>query len=81
MTLRELLLMCDGRIKESWTHTSAVLTFIANGQLKRKGGGMFKPDDFNPVKERPKRPPEDPAAVKLAWQNLIAMWPKKHERG
>jgi hypothetical protein len=48
LTLRELLLMAEGRSRDNWAHTSAVLALVANVNRDPKKSKAYKPADFNP---------------------------------
>ena len=55
LTLRELVWMADGRVRQSWVHTSSVLAMIANVNRDPKKTRAFRPDDFNPFAARSAR--------------------------
>jgi len=40
--------MAEGRCREHWNHTSAILAMLANVNRDPKKSRVFKPDDFNP---------------------------------
>lgn len=40
--------MSEGRSRERWTHTSMVLSLIANVNRDPKKGRAFTPSDFDP---------------------------------
>jgi len=40
--------MAEGRCREHWNHTSAILAMLANVNRDPKKSRAFKPDDFNP---------------------------------
>lgn len=45
--------MAEGRIRERWTHTSAVLALLANiHRDRRKRPTPYKPADFDPYHHR-----------------------------
>lgn len=44
--------MAEGRAKETWQHTSALMALIANAHRDPKKGKVFEPDDFNPYVSR-----------------------------
>jgi len=44
--------MAEGRAKENWQHTSALMALIANAHRDPKKGKAFEPDDFNPYSEK-----------------------------
>ncbi len=48
MTLRELWQMAEERQRDQWSHTSLVLSVIANIHRDPKRAGRFSADDFNP---------------------------------
>jgi hypothetical protein len=48
LTLRELLLMADGRQRSEWSRTSAQMALIANTQRDPKKTRAFRPSDFDP---------------------------------
>ena len=48
LTLRELVLMSDGRDRQLWVHTSFVLAMLANVHRDPKKGRAMRPADFNP---------------------------------
>jgi hypothetical protein len=47
-TLRELVWMAEGRGRDLWSHTSALLALIANVNRDPKKSRPLKPADFNP---------------------------------
>lgn len=49
MTLRQLFWMAEGRVKDNWQHTSAILALVANVNRDPKKTKAFKPSDFNPT--------------------------------
>ncbi len=54
MTLRELVAMAEGRVRESWDHTSVVLALVANVHRDpRRRSDPFMPAEFHPY-ERPR---------------------------
>lgn len=44
--------MAEGRGREAWARTSAILTLIANANRDPKRGRAFKPSDFDPYAVR-----------------------------
>ncbi|WP_428937764.1 hypothetical protein [Fontivita pretiosa] len=48
MTLRQLLLMAEGRIEQEWNHTAAILAMLANVNRDPKKGRALRPADFHP---------------------------------
>lgn len=44
--------MAEGRGREAWARTSAILTLIANTNRDPKKGRAFKPSDFDPYARR-----------------------------
>ena len=54
MTLRELLAMAEGRIRENWNHTSAMLALLSNVHRDPKKGRALRPADFHPLLARAK---------------------------
>lgn len=57
MTLRELLWMAEGRGREHWAHTSALLALLANVHRDPKKHRAFSPADFNPYEALERRKP------------------------
>jgi hypothetical protein len=47
--------MAEGRGRQSWAHTSAILTLIANVNRDPKKTRPFKPSDFDPYSAKDKR--------------------------
>jgi len=47
--------MVEGRGQESWAHTSAVMSLIANVNRDPKKSRQFKPSDFDPYAHRKRR--------------------------
>jgi len=43
-------MMAEGRIRECWNHTSAVLALLANVHRDPKKGRAFRPADFHPMR-------------------------------
>lgn len=48
--------MAEGKSKDAWQHTSAILALIANVNRDPKKTKLFKPSDFNPTLNQPSRP-------------------------
>ena len=49
LTLRELVAMAEGRVRESWDHTSVVLALVANVHRDpRRRSDPFMPAEFHP---------------------------------
>lgn len=44
--------MAEGRRKDAWAHTSALLALIANAHRDPKKTRPFEPDDFHPYAKR-----------------------------
>lgn len=44
--------MAEGRRKDAWSHTSALLALIANAHRDPKKSKPFEPDDFSPFANR-----------------------------
>ncbi len=55
MTLAQLLVMAEGKSREAWDHTSAVLAMIANVNRMKKTSRKFSPLDFDPYRAEKKR--------------------------
>lgn len=51
LTLRELVWMSEGRSREGWNHTAAVLAMLANVNRDPKKGRPLKLADFHPMHE------------------------------
>ncbi len=47
--------MAEGRSRETWGHTSAVLAMIANVNRVKKTSRKFSPLDFDPYRAEKKR--------------------------
>lgn len=47
--------MAEGRGRQSWAHTSALLALIANVNRDPKKTRPFKPSDFDPYSAKDKR--------------------------
>jgi len=63
LTLRELVAMAEGRVRESWDHTSVVLALVANVHRDpRRRSDPFMPAEFHPY-ERPRA--EEPLKVDI----------------
>jgi hypothetical protein len=63
LTLRELCAMADGRLRERWNHTAAVLAMLANAHRdQRRRAEPFGVADFHPF-EAPRR--EEPLKVDI----------------
>jgi len=66
--------MVDGRVKERWSHTSALLTLIANcNRDTTKRPTPFTLADFNPYAEPQDEPTGD-------WSMLQRICPKRGKR-
>ena len=48
--------MAEGRSKDTWQHTSAILALIANVNRDPKKTKAYKPSDFNPTQNNTSRP-------------------------
>lgn len=48
--------MAEGKSKDAWQHTSAILALIANVNRGPKKTKLFKPSDFNPTLNQSSRP-------------------------
>ncbi|NLW83533.1 MAG: hypothetical protein GXY41_03865 [Phycisphaerae bacterium] len=48
--------MAEGKSKDAWQHTSALLALIANVNRDPKRTKPFKPSDFNPMQNNTSRP-------------------------
>lgn len=48
--------MAEGKSKDAWQHTSAILALIANVNRDPKKTKLFKPSDFNPTLNQSSRP-------------------------
>ena len=57
--------MAEGRTREAWNHTSALLALMANAHRDPKKSSPFKPADFHPLAKRTSAP-----AVKVGVQML-----------
>ena len=44
--------MAEGKCRERWNHTSAMLALIANANRDPKKSRVFKPEDFHPYMGR-----------------------------
>lgn len=53
--MRQLLWMAEGRCRQSWAHTSAVMALIANVNRDAKKHRPYRAEDFNPCIDRPAR--------------------------
>ena len=50
--------MAEGRRKDAWSHTSALLALIANAHRDPKKSKPFEPDDFSPFASRKRCEPK-----------------------
>jgi len=48
LTLRELVLMAEGRVRDEWRRTSVLLALIANTNRDPKKSRALRPADFDP---------------------------------
>ena len=48
--------MAEGKSKDAWQHTSAILALVANVNRDPKKTKSFKPSDFNPTLGNTSRP-------------------------
>ncbi len=44
--------MAEGRRREAWDHTAAVMSLLANIHRDPRKGKAFKPEDFHPLVDR-----------------------------
>lgn len=49
--------MAEGRIRESWNHTAALLALLANVHRDPRKGRALGPADFHPMRKTPARKP------------------------
>lgn len=63
--------MAETRDKNQWARTSQMLCVMANGLLKKKSGGMFKPGDFNPYRKKSKPAKLDPVEAVMLLAKLM----------
>ena len=63
--------MSEGRCRERWHHTSAVLAMLVNVNSDPKKGSPAKPSDFNPYVERPAKKPARKVGVSFLKAVLI----------
>jgi len=52
-TLRELLWMAEGKGRENWNHTAALLATMIN-IMRSKGRPAIKPSELNPYLRKPR---------------------------
>ena len=45
-------MMAEGRQRDSWSHTSAVLALVANTHRDPRRRSAFRPQDFDPFAEK-----------------------------
>ena len=45
--------MAEAKSRDQWNHTAAVLALVANCHRDPKKTGAFKPEQFNPLAEKP----------------------------
>lgn len=58
LTLRELLIMAEGRQRSQWNQTASILAMIANvNRDTSKRSTPFRPDEFNPFDNAPPQKP------------------------
>ena len=61
--------MTQARQEDSWNHTAALLTMLANVNRDPKKGRTFKPADFHPAlparRKRAESPPPPPLKVDI----------------
>ena len=48
--------MAEGRSRDRWNHTAAILALTANCHRAKKSRKTFKPDDFHPHVHRASAP-------------------------
>ncbi len=48
--------MAEGRSRDRWNHTAAILALTANCHRSKKTSHVFKPDDFHPHVRRSMAP-------------------------
>ncbi len=79
-TLRELVAMADGRAREAWNHTSALLAMLANVHRDRKKRPL-QPADFHPyTRAKAKGQPWDTAKAFDGSAPVSALCPASHAR-
>jgi hypothetical protein len=48
--------MAEGRSRDRWNHTAAILALTANCHRAKKTAKVFKPDDFHPHLQKKSTP-------------------------
>lgn len=67
--------MAEGRIRENWNHTSALLALLANLHRDPRKGRAFGPVDFHPMH---KTPAGKPAVLKGDIELLKTLFVDNH---
>jgi hypothetical protein len=67
LTLRELLLMAEGRQQERWQHTASLLALIANCHRDPKRRRPYTPEDFLPKTRERTQPLPDLSLLKAVF--------------
>ena len=57
-------MMAEGRQRDSWSHTSAVLALVANTHRDPRRRSAFRPQDFDPFAEKTPPPKADVRILK-----------------
>lgn len=60
--------MAEGRSREAWNHTAAVLAMLANCHRDPKKSRAFEPEDFHPHEPRQRGP-----AIRVTQENITDM--------
>jgi hypothetical protein len=55
--------MAEGRQREAWNHTAALMALLANCHRDPKRSRAFRPDDFHPMAGPPRPPPQTDISV------------------
>ena len=70
--------MAEGRGRQSWAHTSAILALIANVNRDPKKTRALRPSDFDPFAKRPAPIPIDMDSLKAVF--LEGRFPRTPDR-
>lgn len=80
LTLRELLAMAEGRMRESWNHTAQVMALTANiHRDPRKKPKAWTPADFHPF-ERARQARAIPADITVLRDIFVTPHEKAQEQ-
>ncbi len=68
--------MSEGRCRQQWRHTSAVLAMLVNVNSDPKKGSPAKPSDFDPYEQADREGEEGGEVIRVKVSSLKGMFDK-----